>query len=65
MQIAQVLFKTFGTPNWVIKTVIVPVAIDFPFALIFAWACELIPEGLKRIRDVDMAASITPKPGRS
>ena len=31
VQIGQILFESFGTPDWVIKTVIVLVAIGFPF----------------------------------
>ena len=64
VQIAQLLFEAFGTPDWVIKTVIVLVAIGFPFALLFAWAFELTPEGLKKTRDVDASTSIAPKTGQ-
>jgi len=64
VQIAQVLFEVFGTPDWVIKTVIVLIAIGFPFALLFAWAFELTPDGLKKTRDVDATQSITPKTGQ-
>ncbi|MEM9208376.1 MAG: hypothetical protein AAGA61_03970 [Pseudomonadota bacterium] len=63
-QIAQLLFEAFGTPDWVIKTVIVLIAIGFPFALIFAWAFELTPDGLKKTRDVDASSSITPRTGQ-
>lgn len=64
VQIAQLLFEAFGTPDWVIKTLIVLVAIGFPFALLFAWAFELTPEGLKKTRDVDANESIAPKTGQ-
>ena len=64
VQIAQVLFEAFGTPDWVIKTVIVLIAIGFPFALIFAWAFELTPQGLKKTREVDLSTSITHNTGR-
>jgi len=64
VQIAQLLFEAFGTPDWVIKTVIVLVGIGFPFALLFAWAFELTPEGLKKTREVDMSTSITHNTGR-
>jgi TolB-like protein len=64
VQITQLLFEAFGTPDWVIKTVIVLIGIGFPFALLFAWAFELTPDGLKKTREVDVAASITPKTGQ-
>ena len=64
VQIAQLLFESFGTPDWVIKTVIVLIAIGFPFVLIFAWAFEITPDGIKKTREVNVAASITTSTGR-
>jgi len=64
VQIAQLLFEAFGTPDWVIKTLIVLVGIGFPFALLFAWAFELTPDGLKKTREVDLSTSITHNTGR-
>ena len=64
VQIGQLLFESFGTPDWVIKTVIVLIGLGFPFALIFAWAFELTPDGLKKTREVDVTSSITPKTGQ-
>jgi TolB-like protein len=39
-------------------------AIGFPIALLFAWAYEMTPEGLKKEKDVDRSQSITPATGR-
>ena len=64
VQIAEVLFEAFGTPDWVIKTVIVLIGIGFPFVLIFAWAFEITPEGLKKTAEVNEATSITASTGR-
>ena len=36
----------------------------FPIALIFAWAFELTPEGIKREAEVDRTGSITHVTGR-
>ncbi len=63
-QIGEVMFPTFGTPDWVFKTIILVIAVGFPFALIFAWAFELTPEGVKKTRDVNVAASVTTATGR-
>ena len=57
IQIATQVFPFLEIPNWVVRLVIVAVAIGFPIALIIAWAFELTPEGLKRTEDADLAAS--------
>ena len=59
-QILQLVFESFGTPDWVIKTVLVLLAVGFPFALFFAWAYEITPEGLKRDHAVGGSQPITP-----
>ena len=63
-QVLQLAFESFGTPEWVMKTVLVLFAAGLPFALFFAWAFELTPEGLKREHEVDRSQSITHKTGR-
>ncbi|HEY6070129.1 MAG TPA: hypothetical protein VIU85_02065 [Chthoniobacterales bacterium] len=50
--IAQV-FPIFDIPTWVVRLIVVLIVIGFPIALIFAWAFEITPEGLKRTEDVD------------
>jgi len=63
-QIGEILFDAFGAPDWVFKTVILLLAIGFPFALIFAWAFELTPDGMKKTRDVNITTSVTASTGR-
>ena len=60
-QVLQLLFESFGTPDWAIKTVLVLLATGFPFALFFAWAYEMTPEGLKREHELDRAQPLTPQ----
>ena len=60
-QVLQLLFESFGTPDWMIKTVLALLAAGFPFALFLAWAYEMTPEGLKRERDIDRSQPITPQ----
>jgi adenylate cyclase len=55
VQIATQVFPFLEIPNWVVRLVIVLVAVGFPIALIIAWAFELTPEGIKRTEDVDPA----------
>ena len=60
-QVLQLVFESFGTPDWAIKTVLVILASGLPFALFFAWAYEMTPEGLKRDKDVTRPQPITPQ----
>src|SRR5210317_1348038 len=63
-QVLQLVFESFGTPDWVMKTVLVLLATGLPFALFFAWAFEITPEGIKREHEVDRSQSITPQTGK-
>jgi len=63
-QVGEILFPEFGAPDWVFKTLILLLAIGFPFALIFAWAFELTPDGIKKTRDVNVSVSVTGSTGR-
>jgi serine/threonine-protein kinase len=57
VQIATQVFPFLEIPTWVVRLVILLVAVGFPIALVIAWAFELTPEGIKRTEDVDLAAS--------
>jgi TolB-like protein/Tfp pilus assembly protein PilF len=63
-QIADLVLDNIESPDWVMQTIMLVLALGFPFALIFAWAFELTPEGLKKEKDVDRTQSITPQTGR-
>jgi TolB-like protein len=63
-QVADLALENFGSPDWVIKTLLFLLALGFPLALFFAWAFELTPEGIKKEKEVDRGESITPKTGR-
>src|SRR5210317_618825 len=63
-QVLQLVFESFGTPEWVMKTVLVLLATGLPFALFFAWAFEMTSEGLKREHEVDRSQSITSETGQ-
>jgi serine/threonine-protein kinase len=52
VQIATQVFPFLEIPTWIVRLVIVLVAIGFPIALIIAWAFELTPQGIKRTEDV-------------
>ena len=57
VQIATQVFPFLEIPNWVVRLVIMLVAIGFPIALVIAWAFEITPEGIKRTEDVDLSAA--------
>lgn len=64
MQVVDVMFPALNLPGWMVSAVAALILIGFPFALIFAWAFEMTPEGLKREKDIDRSDSITQKTGR-
>jgi len=64
LQVIDVLVPLLSLPEWVGRFLLLLLAVGFPLALIFAWAFELTPEGLKRESEVDRAQSITTRTGR-
>lgn len=50
--IASIVLPTFGAPDWVMPIFTALLVLLFPLVLVFAWAYELTPEGLKRTQDV-------------
>ncbi len=59
MQVAEFLAPLLQLPPWTVSFALYLGIVGFPFALVFAWAFELTPEGLRRTQDVDPDASIT------
>src|SRR5437762_7581539 len=64
IQAASILFPTFEAPAWVMKVFVTAIILGFPVALIFAWAFEITPEGIKRAEDVSPNESSTRHTGR-
>ena len=50
--VAQV-FPVFDVPNWIVRLIVFLIVVGFPIALIFAWAFEITPEGVKRTEETD------------
>ncbi len=63
-QVAEFAFENFGSPDWVLKSVVVILLLGLPIAVIFAWAFEMTPEGIKRESQVDRSKSIVSQTGR-
>ncbi len=64
VEIASVVLPTFNAPEWVMQVFTFLMALGFPVALVFAWAYEITPDGIKREKDVDRSQSITHVTGR-
>jgi TolB-like protein len=64
VQVTDVMIDNIGAPDWVFSTILMVLAVGFPLALLFAWAFEMTPQGLKRESEVDRSKSITPHTGR-
>jgi len=64
IQAASILLPTFDAPPWVMKVLVVLIALGFPAALIFSWAFEITPEGIKLESEIAASESITRKTGR-
>ena len=64
LQIVDLVLENIATPEWVMQVFMLAVAIGFPIALLFAWAFEMTPEGIKLEKDVDRSTSITAQTGQ-
>ncbi len=64
VQIAAITTSSFGAPDWVMKMLIVTFAIGFPIAVIFAWAFEMTPEGVRPTEQIPAEDSISAHTGR-
>src|SRR5438067_4437006 len=59
VQVATQVFPFLEIPNWVVRLVIVLVAIGFPIALVIAWAFEITPQGIERTEIADTMPAAT------
>jgi adenylate cyclase len=59
MQAGEVMGPALHLPDWVNSTLAFFLILGFPLAIIFAWAFEMTPEGIKKEKDIDRSLSIT------
>ncbi len=64
IQVVDTLAPRMAMPEWVPGFAIIVVLIGFPIGLFFAWAYEITPAGLRKTKEVDVAASVTADTGR-
>jgi len=63
VEVTSTVAPAFGLPDWTLTLVTWLGVIALPFVLLFAWAFELTPEGLKRDHEVDRTRSIAHETG--
>jgi len=63
IQVTDTVFPRIGLPDSAVTLVIALLAIGFIPALIFAWAFEMTPDGIKKEANVDRTKSITSMTG--
>jgi len=59
LQVSDTLVPALHLPEWFNSGVAFVLIIGFPIAMLFAWAFEMTPEGIKKEKDVDRSQSIT------
>ncbi len=61
LKVTDVGVSLVHIPTWVGKLILVLLTVGFPLILIFSWAYEITPDGLKKESNVDRGQSITDK----
>ena len=64
IQVVSTVSPQLEFPGWVAPFFTVLVLVGFPLSLIFAWAFELTPEGLKKSQEVNITESVTNRTGK-
>jgi adenylate cyclase len=64
VQVADLVLENIGSPDWVIQTIMLVIALGFPVVVFFSWAYEVTPEGIKHESEVDRSQSIMHRTGR-
>jgi len=64
IQAASIFLPAFDAPPWVMKIFIIVIIFGFPVALIFSWAFEITPEGIKLESEIEPSKSIKRRTGR-
>lgn len=64
LQIVDVVAPLLSLPDWIARAIFLVLLIGFPIALLFAWAFEVTPQGIKPEKKVDRSESIVAQTGR-
>ena len=64
LQVSDTLVPALHLPEWIHSAVALLLILGFPISLLFAWAFELTPDGIKKEAEVERDTSITRSTGR-
>lgn len=59
IQVMTNILPIFSAPQWVMKILMILIAIGLPIWMFFSWVYEVTPEGIKKTADVSNDESIT------
>lgn len=59
IQVLTNILPVFQAPDWVLKTLMILLAIGLPVWMVFSWVYEVTPEGIKKTADVSSDESVT------
>jgi len=65
LQVSDTLGPALHLPEWFVSAVAFLLILGFPVSIIFAWAFDLTPEGLKRETKADPTAPMAGKTGKT
>ncbi len=61
IEVSSLILDVYEYPDSVMKLLIALLALGLPFAIFFAWAFEVTPDGIKREADVDRSPGSPPQ----
>jgi TolB-like protein/Tfp pilus assembly protein PilF len=64
IQAASIFLPAFDAPPWTMRIFIIVIVLGFPVALVFSWAFEITPEGIKLESELAPDESVTRRTGR-
>ncbi len=63
-QVADLVLESFEAPSWVMRAVLIALALGFALALLLAWVFEITPQGIRRETDIDRTDPGATRSGR-
>ena len=64
VQISDIVLGAFAAPPWVLRTIVIILALGFPVAVVLAWIYEITAQGVMRTEQVADSTSTLPQMGR-
>ncbi|MEJ2514300.1 MAG: adenylyl cyclase, partial [Gammaproteobacteria bacterium] len=62
-QVMEIATDAFEAPPWVLKLIVTALVVGLFPVLMFSWAYEITPEGIKREAEIERSESITAHTG--